>query len=129
MRRLETWIAVGLMLLVAGTASAAGKGKGKGHPVRGTVESVTPESVVVKVPPNKKTGGEASNLSFQLNDKTQYEFMTRSRKAKGEKPTVETKPASFTDVKTGEHVMIVAPGTVAEKVSIVQGGRGKNKPE
>ncbi len=136
MRRPQALVAVGLVLFLVGSslvgnASAAGKGKGKGgHPVRGTVESVSAESVVVKVQAGKKNGGEASSLTFQLNADTTYEFVTIKRQGKGEKPLMETKPASLSDVKTGERVQIVAPGTAAQKVSIVQGGRrGKNMPE
>jgi hypothetical protein len=133
MRRIQALVAVGLILVLVGSASAAGKGKGKGkgnRPVRGTVESVTPESVVVKVQQGKKGGGEATEKTFQLGPDTKFEFVTIKRAAKGEKPEMETKPASLSDIKAGERVQITGGGTAAEKVSIVQGGRkGKKKAD
>jgi hypothetical protein len=92
------------------------------------VATVTPESVVVKVQQGKKNGGEAVEKTFQINADTKFEFVTLTRKAKGEKPEMESKPATAGDLKAGERVQITAGASAAEKVSIIQGGRkGKNK--
>ena len=79
----------------------------------------------------KKGGGEATEKTFQLGPDTKFEFVTIKRAAKGEKPEMETKPASLSDIKAGERVQITGGGAAAaEKVSIVQGGRkGKNKAD
>jgi hypothetical protein len=135
MRRIRTLVAVGLILTLVGTVStgsaSAAKGKKGNRPVRGTVASVTPESVVVKVQQGKKNGGEAVEKTFQLNGDTKFEFVTITRKKeKGEKPEMETKPATLSDLKAGERVQITNGASAVEKVSIVQGGRkGKNKTE
>ena len=134
MRRFQAFVTVGLVLVFAGSvlvgsASAAGKGKGN-RPVRGTVETVTPESMVVKVQQGKKQGGGTSEKTFKLSADTKFEFVTiKGRKAKGEKPEMETKPASQSDLKAGERVQVTAGADAATKVSIVQGGRAKKNME
>ncbi len=136
MRRFQVSVAVGLILVLVGTvltgsASAAAKGKGKGNrPVRGTVETVTPESMVVKVQQGKNKGGGTTEQTFKLSTDTKFEFVTiKGKKAKGEKPEMETKPAELSDLKAGERVQVSVKDAIVEKVSIVQGGRGKKNME
>ncbi|HEX4142618.1 MAG TPA: hypothetical protein VHY91_03635 [Pirellulales bacterium] len=128
MARIRLLIALGLVLVLAGS-SYAGKGSGKRkHPVRGTVSTVSTDSMVVKVKQGKEKGGETTEETFQLGSDTKFEFLTVARHAKGEKPEITTTPAALSDVKPGERVRISAgSGTAAETVSIVKHARGGKK--
>ena len=126
MRRFQSMIGLVLVLVLAASASAAKGNKDVKHAVRGTVETVSPESVVLKVQASKKKGGGISEQTFQLNDTTQFEFVTMKKHAKGEKAEMETKPANLSDLKAGVTVQIASQATKATKVSIIQRkARGK----
>jgi hypothetical protein len=123
MRLLQTLLALAVALVFIGDASAAkgNKSKKKQNQVRGVVETVSPESVVVKVRHGRGKGGATTDETFQLGANTQYELVTIKKHAKGEKPEVETKPGTLSDLKPGGIVRLVVNASAAEKVGIVQG--------
>ena len=129
MGRFRTLIAMGLVLALAGSSYASkGGGKGGKHAVRGTVSTVSTDSMVVKVKQGKKKGGETTDQTFQLGADTKFEFVTVARHAKGEKPEITTAPAALSDVKPGERVRISAgDGSAVQTVSILKHARGGKK--
>ncbi len=129
MREFQSLIGLGLVLVLTTTASAKGN-KNVQHAVRGTVESVSTDSVVLNVRQSKKKGGETSQRTFQLKQDTLFEFVTVKKHAKGEKPETESSPANFSDVKPGATVQIATEAAAATKVSIMQGKtHGKKKAD
>ncbi len=128
MRQFQSLLTLALIFLLAVSASAAKGDKNVRHAVRGTVETVSPESVVVKVQQSKKKGGGISQQTFQLSADTQFEFVTVKKHVKGEKRETEIKPASLSDLKAGLAVQIATDAAAATKVSIMQGQhRGKKQ--
>jgi hypothetical protein len=131
MRLFNLLIVFALALLLTTDASAAQKGNGKkkSHPVRGVVVAVEKDTITVQVRRGKKKGGGTTHRKFQLNSSTQYESLKVIR-VKGQKPQKEAKAATFTDVQSGQHVLIVPQGEMATKVSILERhkGKGKKKP-
>jgi hypothetical protein len=129
MGRFRTLVALGLVSALAGSSYASkGGGKGGKHPLRGTVSTVSADSMVVKVKKGKKKDDEATEQTFQLNADTKFEFVTVAKHAKGEKPEKTVTPAALSDVKPGERVQIAAgEGSTVEKVSIVKHARGGKK--
>jgi len=121
MRLLQTLLVLGLAFVFVGNASAAKGNKKKQRPIQGVVETVSPESLVVKVKHGKGKGGEMTEQTFQLGANTQYELVTIKRRGKGEKPEFETKPGTLSDLKPGGMVRLVVNANTAEKVGIVQG--------
>ena len=115
-----------MVLALTATASAKGN-KNVQHAVRGTVESVSGESVVVSVRKGKKQGGETSQKTFQLDSNTRFELVKIKKHAKGEKVEPEIQPATQSDLKTGATVQITEGNPAATKVSIMQGGHHGKK--
>lgn len=129
MGRFRTLVALGLVLALA-SFSYAGKGNGKRgkHRVRGTVATVSTDSMVVKVQQAKKKGGETTDKTFQLGSDTKFEFVTVAKHVKGQKPETTTSPATLSDLKPGERVQISAgKGAAVEKVSILKRRKGGKK--
>ncbi|HTU26377.1 MAG TPA: hypothetical protein VMF30_13310 [Pirellulales bacterium] len=134
MIRLRTLVAVGMVLMLANDSYAAkGAGKRGKHGVGGTVASVSENSLTLKVRKKKKDESEAVEKTFPLNSETKFEFATIKRHGKGEKPDVETSPATAGDLKTGAVVRLTTgEGAVVTKVSIIKHerkdkGKGKDK--
>lgn len=129
MGRFRTLTALGLVLALAGSSYAAkGSGKGGKHAVRGTVSTVSTDSMVVKVKQSKKKGGETTDQTFQLTADTKFEFVTVARHAKGEKSEKTTAPAALSDLKPGERVRISAgEGDAVQTVSILKHASGGKK--
>jgi hypothetical protein len=129
MARFRTLIALGLVLALANFSYAAkGSGKRGKHPLRGTVATVSTDSMVVKVNQGKKKGGETTDQTFQLGADTKFEFVTIAKHAKGEKPEKTTAPASLSDLKPGERVQVSAgEGATVQKVSILKRAKGGKK--
>jgi hypothetical protein len=129
MGRFRTLIALGLVLALSGFSFAAKDGGKSGkHPLRGTVSTVSTDSMVVKVQQGKKKGGETTDQTFQLSADTKFEFVTVAKHAKGEKPEKTIAPAALSDVKPGERVQIAkGQGDAVEKVSILKHARGGKK--
>ncbi len=121
-RSLLVLVAALALVLAASSAQAAEKGKAKhhGHAVRGVVTAVSTNSVTIKVAQHHKKGAaataaptEATEMTFAINGETKYFFVSGKKGKKGEakaevKKGENMKPATFADVKQGEHVVVVA---------------------
>jgi methyl coenzyme M reductase subunit C len=128
MGRLRTLVALALVLAMFDcTFAAKGGGRRHAHAQRGTVATVSADSMVVKVRQGKDKNAAPVEKTFQLSGDTQVEFMSMSRKGKGEKPDIKTTPATLSDLKPGEVVRVATgDGSTVKKVSIIQRGkRGK----
>jgi hypothetical protein len=121
-------------LALGASAAEAGKGKKKGqHAVKGVVESVDRDAdkdagtITVKV--HKKTKDAAANAVAE-EKKFRVTAQTKFEKVRGKKGDRETVPATFADVRPGEHVAIVpesGEARTAAKVLIHGKGKKKNK--
>jgi hypothetical protein len=117
-------LAAGLMALTPSDADAAKKAKKKKeHAVHGVVESVSKDSVTIKVHAHKKKKkgasaeakkGETKDVTFTIGKGTTIERVT------GKKGSKEVKTADRDDLKKGEHVVVVAKDKEATKIAIVK---------
>jgi hypothetical protein len=123
-------ISLGFVLCTRATAAddeAKAKAKDK-KGVAGVIESVSKDSITIKVMGKKKGSGSDSDTAdrektFKINDATTY--VTVSKGDNGP----EMKDAKFDDLKSGERVRIVTDGDVAQKIEILPKGKKKNETE
>ena len=117
-----------LLTLVPTEAQAAKAKKKKSHPVRGVIESVSPEkdkgTLVVKVHQGKKKKAAAGEAAKPLEKKFTFGPDTKVELAKGKK---ETAPGSLSDLKAGQHVRVTAKDDKAEKIVVREGKKKKKK--
>jgi hypothetical protein len=130
MRLLGIPFALIFALAVVADTSAVGNGKNKPHVVHGKVKAVTLDknngtgTVMVETHHRKKgtTAVVVREHKFKVTADTQFEMAVHNGKA-----PVQRKPATFADVKIGEHVAVVpmegAHG-VAQRVEIVVHNHG-----
>jgi len=116
-------LAAGLLALTPSDVDAAKKGKKKAHAHHGVVESVSKDSITIKVHAHNKKKknsaeakkGETKDVTFTIGKGTTIERVT------GKKGSKEIKTADRDDLKKGEHVVVVASkGKEAEKIAIVK---------
>jgi hypothetical protein len=126
--RLLTALSVPLLLAVSAEAGRAeGKGKKAGG-FRGVVTAVTRDAgkdagrITVKLHARKKAASSEApaEKTFQVTPATKFEFVT------GAKGSRQVKPATFADLKDGQHVVVRSRGDEAAGVRIIQ--HGKKKP-
>ena len=132
MRLLSVPVALMFAMLVVADVSAdqdaLGKDKKKIHAVRGKVVAVRKDAdkdsglieIAVHYKKNGTTGpAEVKYEKFKVTPDTKFEFVQREGKGQ-----VDRKPATFADVKKGEHVAIVpmeGAKEVAQRVEIIVG--------
>jgi hypothetical protein len=135
MRLLKVPVALMIaMLVVADVAAdqdAPGKGKKRIHAVHGKVVAVKKDAdkdsglIEIAIHHKKKGGTGPAELryeKFKVTPDTKFEFVHREGKGQ-----VDRKPATFADVKKGEHVAIVpmeGAKEVAQRVGILVGKKG-----
>lgn len=140
MRLLHLGLALAFLLGAAILADAAPakkgqKGKKGAHALHGTVIAVTKDkekdsgTITVQVRAGKKknqaNAAAAVDKTFQVTNATRFQVV---RHVKGQKGQTEQSPTTFAHVHKGEHVIVLAKGSVAEDVKIVQGSnKKKNK--
>jgi ribosomal protein L15 len=125
---LRCMVVSALAFTFLGGVASAGKGKKgqKNHnAIRGVVLEVSKDSFKIKVHQGKNGADnpdQAAEKTIQVNQDTQYFKMSGS---KGKK---EKQAATFDDVQTGAHLLIVpaGQGNLASSVTIVPKGK-KNK--
>lgn len=116
MRLLSVPLALAFAVLVIGRAPARddveGKGKKKPYTIRGRVEAVKKDAdkdsgtiaIVIHYRKKGQSGaGEVKHEKFKVTPDTKFEFVQRVGKGQ-----VNRKPATFADVKKGEHVAVVS---------------------
>jgi len=133
MRLLSIPLALAIALAVVANTSALGPGKGtkKHHAIHGKVEAVSQDKdknsgTITVVIHHKKKGTttiQSQQLTFKLTPDTKFETAQHDGSGK-----VTRTPATFADIKIGEHVAIVpmeGTGGVAQRVEILMGKKGK----
>jgi hypothetical protein len=130
MRLSSVSLALAFAVLVVANVAAAddvkGKGKKKHHAIRGKVEAVKRDAdkdsgvieIVIHQKKSSPTGtAVVKHEMFEVTPDTKFEFVQREGKGQ-----VDRKPATFADVKKGEHVAIVpmeGAKEVAQRVEIL----------
>ncbi|HMF13672.1 MAG TPA: hypothetical protein VKE94_15245 [Gemmataceae bacterium] len=135
MRFLSVSLALAFAVLVVTSAPAdegsKAKSKKKHRAIHGKVETVNKDAdkdsgvieIIVHHRKKGETGSpEVKHEKFKVTPDTKFEFVQREGKGQ-----VDRKPATFADVKKGEHVAIVpmeGAREVAQRVEILVGKKG-----
>jgi hypothetical protein len=132
-------VAAGVLALVAAASSVQAKAGGKnGNALHGVVVKIEKDAgketgtITVKSGghKNKKTGVEIPVVTQTIKVTDATTFAKASRKpgaAKGEKGSVETTPATFSQLKDGDHVSIEVTDGAAVEVKFHGGHHHKKK--
>jgi hypothetical protein len=130
MRLLSVPLALLIALSVVADTNGGGNGKKKQHAINGKVEAVTKDKdkdsgTITVVTRHKKKGTTAPVVKehkLKVTPDTKFEIAQRDSAG-----TVQRKPATFADVKVGEHVAVVpmeGAAGVAQRVEILVGKKG-----
>ncbi len=119
-------VAAGVLALAAAAPSVQAKaGAKKGHDLHGVVKSIDMDkdggtiTVTTGGHKNKKTGVETPEVERKIKVTGATVFLKVAHEkgaAKGQKGTEETKPATFGELKDGDHVFIKVKNDKAEEV-------------